>query len=79
MIKYKPYRDLQSLLMLTHCWKKLLIDFAIRLSISTNWKGNSYDLILVIIDWLTKMVYYELVKITIGTLDLIKVILNTVI
>lgn len=47
-----------------------------KLPIFINWKSNSYDLILVIIDWLIKIVYYKLVKITINTLDLIKVILN---
>ena len=49
------------------------------LPISINWKGESYDSILVIIDWLTKMVYYELVKVTIDTLWLAKVILDIVV
>lgn len=38
-----------------------------------------YDPILIIIDQLTKMVYYELVKITIRSLALAKVIIETVV
>ena len=41
------------------------MDFVTGTPISTNWKGDSYDSILVIVDWLTKMVQYKLVKITI--------------
>ena len=32
------------------------------LTLIANWKSNSYDLILVIVDYLTKMVYYKPVK-----------------
>ena len=46
------------------------------LPISTDWKGESYDLILFIIDRLTKMVHYELVKITIDTPGLAEVIID---
>ena len=49
------------------------------LPISTNWKGDSYDFILVIIDQLIKMVYYMLVKITINALVLAEVIIDMVI
>ena len=41
-----------------------------------DWKRDSYDSILVIVDRLTKMVYYELVKVTINTLGLAKIIIN---
>lgn len=40
-----------------------------RLPISINWKGKTYDLILVPVNLLIKMVYYEPIKITIDTLD----------
>ena len=40
------------------------------LPISTDWKGESYNSILVIVDRLTQMVYYEPVKITIDALGL---------
>ena len=55
------------------------MDFVIRLLISTNWKGRSYNSILVIIDWLTKMVYYDLVKVTINVPELVEVILDMVV
>ena len=78
-VRHKPYVDLQSLPIPTHRWKDLLIDFVTGLPISINWKGNSYDSILVIVDWLTKIVYYELVKITIDKPRLVKVILDVLI
>ena len=56
-VRHKLYDDLQSLPVLTHRWKDLLIDFVIGLLILTDWKGDSYDSILVIVDWFTKMVY----------------------
>ena len=55
------------------------MDFITELSISTDWKGESYDSILVIINQLTKMVYYELVKATINALRLAEVILDVVV
>ncbi len=78
-VKYKLYGDLQSLLVVTHQWKDLSIDFITELPVSTNWKGDTYNSILVIVDYLTKMVHYELVKVTINSLGLIKVILNIVV
>ena len=48
------------------------------LPVSTNWKRESYDSILVIVDRLIKMVYYELVKVTIDTLRLAEVIISMV-
>ncbi len=38
------------------------MDFIIDLLISADCKGDSYNSILVIINWLTKMVHYKLVK-----------------
>ena len=55
------------------------MDFVTGLSISTDWKGESYDSILVIVDRLTKMVHYKPVKITIDAPGLAKVIINVVI
>ena len=52
------------------------MDFVTGLPISTNRKGDSYDSILVIVDWLTKMIHYEPVKITIDELGLVEVIIN---
>ena len=55
------------------------MDFVTRLSISTNWKNDNYDSILVIIDWLTKIIHYKPVKVTINALRLAKVILDVVV
>ena len=52
------------------------MNFVTGLPILTDWKGDSYDLIFVIIDRLTKMVYYKPVKVTINTLGLAEVIIN---
>ena len=49
------------------------------LSICTNWKGDSYDSILVMVDRLTKIVHYEMVKVTIDALGLAKVIFDMVV
>ena len=78
-IKHKPYGDLQSLPVPTHCWKDLLMDFVTGLPLSTNWKEDSYDSILVIVNWPTKMVYYKPVKITINALGLAEVIIDMVV
>ena len=55
------------------------MDFVTGLPISTDWKGDSYDSILVIVDRLTKIVHYELVKVTINAPGLAKVILNVLV
>ena len=55
------------------------MDFVTGLPISTDWKDDSYDSILVIVDWLTKMVHYEPVKVTINTPGLAEVIIDVVV
>ncbi len=55
------------------------MNFVTKLPVFTNWKDDIYDLILVIVDWLTKMVYYEPFKVTINTSSLAEVILNIVV
>ena len=55
------------------------MDFVTRLPVLTNWKGETYDSILVIVDRPTKMVYYEPVKVIIDAPGLAKVILNMVV
>ena len=54
------------------------MDFVTGLPILTNWKGENYDFILVIVNQLTQIVYYELAKVTIDAVGLAKVILNVV-
>ena len=49
------------------------------LPILTDWKGDSYDSILVIVNRLTKMVHYKPVKVTINAPSLTEVIINVVV
>ena len=76
---HKLYSNLQFLQVHIYSWKNLLIDFIIGLPILTYKKGDSYDSILVIVDWLKKIIYYKPIKVTINALDLIKVIIDIVI
>lgn len=77
-ICYKLNDKLQALLISTHCWKDLSMNFVTDLSISADWKDNSYDLILIIVDCLTKIVYHEPVKVTIDKIGLAEVIINMI-
>ena len=49
------------------------------LPLSADWKSDSYNSILVIVDRLIKMVHYEPVKVTIDALGLAEVIINVVV
>ena len=49
------------------------------LPILMDWKGDSYDSILVIVDRLTKMVHYKLIKITIDAQGLAEIIIDVVV
>ncbi len=55
------------------------MDFVTGLPISADWKGDSYNSILVIVDRLTKMVHYEPVKVTIDAPGLAEVIIDVVV
>ena len=78
-VRHKLYGKLQALPIPTHRWKNLLMDFVTGLPVSTNWKGKSYDSILVIVDRLMKMVHYKPVKVTIDAPGLAEVIINVVV
>ena len=78
-VRYKLYRDLLSLPVPTHQWKDLSMDFVTGLPLSADWKGDSYDSILVIVDRLTKMMHYEPVKVTIDAPGLAEVIIDVVV
>ena len=78
-VRHKPYGNLQQLLVSTHYWKNLSMSFVTGLPQFADWWGNSYDLILVIIILLTKMVQYEPVQTTITVSMLVDVIFNIVI
>ncbi len=55
------------------------MDYVTRLPVSNDWKGETYNSILVIVDQLTKMVHYEPVKVTIDALGLAEAIINIVV
>ena len=55
------------------------MNFVTRIPISTNWKRNNNDSILVIIDRLTKMVHYKPVKIIIDASELAEVVIDMVV
>ena len=55
------------------------MNFIISFLISANWKSNSYDLILVIVNWPTTMIHYKPVKVTIDALGQRKMIINMII
>ena len=79
VVKHKPYGDLQFLPIPTYWWKDLSMNFVTGLPLFFDWKSNSYNFILVIVNQLTKMVHYKPVKITINAPGLAKVIINMVI
>ena len=55
------------------------MDFVTGLPILADWNGDSYDSILIIVDWLAKIVDYKPVKIIIDTPSLTEVIINVVV
>ena len=55
------------------------MDFMTGLPLSSDWKSDSYDSILVIVDRLIKMVHYEPVKVTIDAPGLAEVIIDVVV
>ena len=77
-VYHKSYRNFQFLPISTHCWKDFSIYFVIGFSLLVDWKSNSYNKILVIVNYLTKIVYYIIVMITIDVSGLMEVIINIV-
>ena len=55
------------------------MDFMTGLPLSADWKGDNYDSILVIVDQLTMMVHYKLVKVTIDASGLAEFIIDVVV
>lgn len=51
----------------------------IDLPILTDWKKDSYDTILVIINCLTKMIHHKSVKIMIEVVNLAKIIIDMIV
>ena len=77
-VRHKSYGNLQSLPIPIYYWKDLSMDFITGLLILTDWKEDSYDLILIIVNRLIKIVHYKLVKVTINAPGLAEVIINVV-
>lgn len=77
--KHKLYSKLNLLPIPTYWLKYLFINFDIKLPVSTNWKNKTYNLVLVIAKWLIKIVHYNLIKIIIDILGLVKIITNILI
>ena len=75
IVWHKLYKNLQFLPIVTHCWKSFSI---ICFPLLINWKSNRYDVIIVIVSQLIKIIYYKVVKITINVLGLLKIIINIV-
>ena len=55
------------------------MDFVTGLPLSSDWKSDSYNSILVIVNRLTKMVHYKPVKVTIDAPGLAEVIIDVVV
>ena len=49
------------------------------LQTSTDWKGNFYNSILVIVDWVREMVDHKPVKRSVNVFKLVKIIINVII
>lgn len=78
-VRHKHYSNLQSLEVPMHYRKDLFMDFLTRLPIFMNWKGDSFNSILVIVNLLTKIVYYKPIKVIINAAKLAKAIIDVVI
>ena len=79
VVYHKLYRNVQFLPVPTSRWKDLSMDFVIGLQISTDWKGDSYNSILVIVNWFIKIIYYKPVKVTINAPCLAEIIIDMVV
>lgn len=55
------------------------MDLVIDLLVFVNSKSANYDAILIIVNYLTKIVHYKSVKITVNITNLVKVIINIVV
>ena len=55
------------------------MNFVISLLVLNNWKSKSYNFILIIVDCLTKIVYYKPIKVTINVSGLAQVIINIIV
>lgn len=59
--------------------KNFYIDFVIDFLLLVDWKRNNYNAILVLVDWLVRIIYYKMVKTTIDILGVVEVTINIVV
>lgn len=76
LICYQPYEIYNHFQSPYISEKTFLWISIIGLPVSTNWKRNSYNPIFVIINYLTKIVHYKPIKVTINAPSLAEVIIN---
>lgn len=55
------------------------MDFVMSLPLLVEWKGNSYNAILVMVNYLIKIVYYRPIKTIIDIAGLAEVVINIVV
>ena len=77
--RYKPYGKLILLPAPTHKWKDISLDFVTGLPPSKDWRGYTYDSILVIVDRLTKMSYYIVVDKTLDAEQFAQVLIENLV
>lgn len=79
IIGYKLYSNLKLIFISSYFWKKNFIDLVTGLWVLLNWKVETFDLILVIMNLFTKMVYYKLVTAITNAMRLAKIKFNMIV
>lgn len=79
VVGHKLYGNLLSLSIQTYWSKVLSLNYITGLPISTNWKGEIYDLILVIISQILKLLPYELFNVNFNVISCAKIIIKVVV
>ena len=77
--KYKLFEKLQTLFIFEFKWSNLMMNFVTSFSISRNWNEIKYNLILMMIDRLTKMIHYISIIKIINVEDLTEVFIKEII
>lgn len=79
-IGHKFYGYLYALSIPIYRWKDLSMYFVTRPPISEEWnQRNRYNVILVIVNWPAKMVYYIVNQTTMTVADLVEIIMDNVV
>lgn len=79
VIYYKLYEDLQLLLVSIYHEKNITIDYITSLLFLLDLKNNCLNTLFIIIDYLTKMIYYNLVKTTVNMAGQAKIIFDVMV